>query len=127
MNNVDYMTSYKMCTWHPIYKMDKSQCDEFGWSQNEFKKALTVIDRFRQNASVNASDCPRQNPKGREIYEITLSNDHHPQHHVESWWWVDNKDINSWYITQEEKITLKRYGWDVRFKDDSNAFGVSRL
>lgn len=109
---IDSMTSYKECSWHPFYTKTTTAQEK-----EAFNQVLGIVNKLRSAMSQRSSDYPRRSDQGiltNQVYGVTLSNSHHPQNHVESWWWVDTSDWQTWWPSPIEQGLLNNHGWTIK-------------
>ena len=81
---------------------------------SDFHQALSVLIKLESNLIQRSAEYPREGiPIERQTREITIHNIHHPLHHIDSYWWVLNADIDDWWPTIEEINTLQKWGWFI--------------
>jgi hypothetical protein len=115
---IDRVVLHGKCPWHPFYAQSSSDQEK-----EMFQRVLEIVNRMQSALSIRASDYPKHHIQGdqtTQIYEITLFNSHHPDHKIESWWWVDVSDWKDWWVSPVEQWMLSQYGWEFRTKHLSN-------
>lgn len=113
---VDYTEKYVMCDWHPFYKTNTQNPNNF----LHFNKTLEIINRIRQTCTVLSTDYERRLNYGEQqyqAYEIRLACRYHPKNIVESWGWVDMRDSKTWWPALDELNLLEKFGWSVQYID----------
>jgi hypothetical protein len=81
---------------------------------DDFKQSLNILTKLESNLVQYSSQYPRDGvPTEHQTWEITIRNIHHPQHHVDSYWWIYNIDIDKWWPTPEEINLLQKWGWVI--------------
>ena len=104
-------------SWHPVYQ-ECGNCRRF-YNASEFELALKVINRLCAALSVRSQEARRQNTIDKsgkkivEVYGIELYNEYHPSKRVESWYYVDTTDWQSWWLSPSELALIKKYGWTI--------------
>lgn len=103
--------------WHPIHINNAVSDMSRKWSIEEFNKALTVLNKFRDTICTKTSDIPDISdiPSSNKIYEAHIKNKY--TKNVESYCNVDISNWKDWWMDPKELALIQKYGWSIEMID----------
>lgn len=93
--------------------------DNLSWHPNkddiQFKEIIEIFNKFRSSLNENANDLPLNDLDNHsKLYEVNIYCEYQPLHHVESYWNVDIRKKNDWWLTNNQILSLKNYGFKLQ-------------
>jgi len=108
------MDYWNIQSWHPINSASIDTLNRNNWNKQEFNTVVNQINKFRSELSSRSSDCVRSYLDiNSQIYEVDLYCSYDPSHHIHQYFWVDSRDITSWWFSDDIINLLTKYGWCV--------------
>lgn len=93
--------------------------DKLDWHPNKddtvFKTVIKSFNKFRSNLNENANDLPLDKLDFQEkLHEVNIYCKYHPLNYVESYWNVDVRKKNEWWLSEADIIFLENYGFIIK-------------
>lgn len=97
------MATFDRLDWHP------------NKDESEFKSVIESFNKFRSNLNSNANDLPLDHLDSQEkLYEVNIYCKYHPLNYVESYWNIDIRKKNEWWISEENERELNKFGFIIK-------------